>query len=88
MQITDCCSDGACCLLQCVSHMVVEEEEPADAHRAAAELQKKNEDLLEQLHTQKQLQKDLQTQLHDSQRSCAQLRTQVTLVCSPVRRNM
>lgn len=55
------------------------EEEPADARRAVAELQKKNEDLLEQLHTQKQLQKDLQTQLHDSQRSCAQLRTQVTL---------
>lgn len=56
-----------------------EEEEPADARRAVAELQKENEDLLEQLHTQKLLQKDLQTQLHESQRSCAQLRTQVTL---------
>lgn len=63
---------------------MVEEEEPADAGRAVAELQQKNEDLLEQLHTQKQLQKDLQTQLHESQRICAQLRTQVTLVCSPV----
>ncbi|XP_029702183.1 kinesin-like protein KIFC3 isoform X2 [Takifugu rubripes] len=61
---------------KCVTHMV-EEEEPADAGRAVAELQKKNEDLLEQLHTQKQLQKDLQTQLHESQRICAQLRTQI-----------
>lgn len=59
----------------------LEEEEPAGARRAAAELQKKNEDLVEQLHTQKQLQKDLQTQLHESQRSCAQLRTQVALFC-------
>uniref|UniRef100_A0A674MYU4 Kinesin-like protein n=1 Tax=Takifugu rubripes TaxID=31033 RepID=A0A674MYU4_TAKRU len=67
------CSHSQVC---CVTHMV-EEEEPADAGRAVAELQKKNEDLLEQLHTQKQLQKDLQTQLHESQRICAQLRTQI-----------
>lgn len=61
--------------------MEEEGEEPADARRAVAELQERNEDLLEQLQTQKLLQKDLQTQLHESQRSCAQLRTQVTLVC-------
>lgn len=58
-----------------------EEEEPAGARRAVAELQRKNEDLVEQLHAQKQLQKDLQTQLHESQRSCAQLRTQVAPFC-------
>lgn len=49
--------------------------------RALAELQKKNEDLLEQLQSQQQLQKELQAQLHESQRSCAQLRTQVTPFC-------
>lgn len=56
------------------------EEEPPSG-RALAELQKKNEELLQQLHSQQQLQTELQTQLHESQRSCAQLRTQVT---SPV----
>lgn len=61
--------------------------EPAGARTAVAELQKKNEDLVEQLHTQKQLQKELQTQLHESQRSCAQLRTQVTLLSEGTRRS-
>lgn len=54
-----------------------EEEEPPDAGGALAELQKKNEDLVEQLRSQQQLQGELQAQLHESQRSCAQLRTQV-----------
>lgn len=70
------------------------EVESADSQRALAELQTKNTGLQEQLSVQRQLLRELETQLHESQRSCAQLRTQVTsagsitctsVVCSPVR---
>lgn len=49
----------------------------AHAQRSTAEVQKKNDALQEQLNVQRQLLRELETQLHDSQRTCAQLRTQV-----------
>lgn len=54
------------------------EVESADAHKALAEIQTKNATLQEQLSVQRQLLRELETQLHESQRMCAQLRTQVT----------
>ncbi|XP_070683614.1 kinesin-like protein KIFC3 [Pempheris klunzingeri] len=53
------------------------EVESADSQRALAELQTKNAGLQEQLSVQRQLLRELETQLHESQRSCAQLRTQI-----------
>uniref|UniRef100_UPI0037E7E3BA kinesin-like protein KIFC3 isoform X2 n=1 Tax=Semicossyphus pulcher TaxID=241346 RepID=UPI0037E7E3BA len=53
------------------------EVESADSQKALAELQVKNAGLQEQLSVQRQLLRELETQLHDSQRSCAQLRTQI-----------
>lgn len=52
--------------------------ESADSRRAVAELQMKNAGLQEQLCVQKQLLREKEVQLQESQRSCAQLRTQVT----------
>lgn len=52
--------------------------ESADTHKALAEIQTKNATLQEQLSVQRQLLRELETQLHESQRMCAQLRTQVT----------
>lgn len=54
------------------------EVESADSLRALAEMQTKNGALQEQLSVQRQLLRELETQLHESQRACAQLRTQVT----------
>lgn len=54
------------------------EVESADSQKALAELQTKNAGLQEQLCVQRQLLRELETQLHESQRTCAQLRTQVT----------
>ncbi|XP_077942230.1 kinesin-like protein KIFC3 isoform X2 [Gasterosteus aculeatus] len=51
--------------------------ESADSRRAVAELQMKNAGLQEQLCVQKQLLREKEVQLQESQRSCAQLRTQV-----------
>ncbi|KAL6113724.1 kifc3 [Pungitius sinensis] len=51
--------------------------ESADSLRAAAELQMKNAALQEQLCAQRQLLREQEVQLQESQRSCAQLRTQV-----------
>lgn len=62
--------------MQYVTHTV--EVESADSHKALAELQTKNAGLQEQLCVQRQLLRELETQLHESQRTCAQLRTQVT----------
>ncbi|XP_074522267.1 kinesin-like protein KIFC3 isoform X2 [Halichoeres trimaculatus] len=53
------------------------EVESADSQKALAELQAKNAGLQEQLSVQRQLLRELETQLHESQRSCAQLRTQI-----------
>ncbi|XP_059204648.1 kinesin-like protein KIFC3 isoform X2 [Centropristis striata] len=53
------------------------EVESADSQRALAELQTKNAGLQEQLAVQRTLLRELETQLHDSQRTCAQLRTQI-----------
>lgn len=53
------------------------EVESADSQRALAELQTKNAGLQEQLSVQRQLLRELETQLHESQRTCAQLRTQI-----------
>nr|XP_029131633.1 kinesin-like protein KIFC3 isoform X2 [Labrus bergylta] len=53
------------------------EVESADSQKALAELQVKNAGLQEQLSVQRQLLRELETQLHESQRSCAQLRTQI-----------
>lgn len=66
-------------VFQYVTHTVGAES--AGAHKAVAELQAKNAGLQEQLSAQTQLLRELETQLHESQRSCAQLRTQVTAVC-------
>lgn len=54
------------------------EVESADSQKAVAELQVKNNALQEQLSAQRQLLRELETQLHESQRTCAQLRTQVS----------
>uniref|UniRef100_A0A3B5AH15 Kinesin-like protein n=1 Tax=Stegastes partitus TaxID=144197 RepID=A0A3B5AH15_9TELE len=53
------------------------EVESADAQKALAEAQVKNGALQEQLSAQRQLLRELETQLHESQRTCAQLRTQI-----------
>ncbi|XP_028299026.1 kinesin-like protein KIFC3 isoform X3 [Gouania willdenowi] len=53
------------------------EVESADSHRAVSELQVKNGALQDQLSLQRQLLKELEKQLHDSQRTCTQLRTQI-----------
>ncbi|XP_034414942.1 kinesin-like protein KIFC3 isoform X2 [Cyclopterus lumpus] len=53
------------------------EVESADSQRALVELQTKNAGLQEQLSVQSQLLRELETQLHQSQRTCAQLRTQI-----------
>ncbi|KAM7015342.1 kinesin-like protein KIFC3 isoform 1-T1 [Tautogolabrus adspersus] len=53
------------------------EVESADSQKALAELQVKNAGLQEQLSVQRQLLRELETHLHESQRSCAQLRTQL-----------
>lgn len=65
--------------LQVVTHTV--EVESAGSQKALAELQMKNAGLQEQLSVQRQLLRELETQLHESQRTCTQLRTQVTPVC-------
>lgn len=62
--------------MQYVTHTV--EVESADSQKALAELQTKNAGLQEQLCVQRQLLRELEMQLHESQRTCAQLRTQVT----------
>ncbi|KAF0042675.1 hypothetical protein F2P81_004012 [Scophthalmus maximus] len=51
--------------------------ESADSQKALAEMQTKNAALQEQLLVQRQLLRELETQLHESQRTCAQLRTQI-----------
>ncbi|XP_030017350.1 kinesin-like protein KIFC3 isoform X3 [Sphaeramia orbicularis] len=51
--------------------------ESADSQKAVAEMQSKNAILQEQLTVQRQLLRELETQLHESQRTCAQLRTQL-----------
>ncbi|XP_028257278.1 kinesin-like protein KIFC3 isoform X2 [Parambassis ranga] len=51
--------------------------EAVDTHKALAEIQMKNGALQEQLSVQRQLLRELETQLHESQRTCAQLRTQI-----------
>ncbi|XP_040897873.1 kinesin-like protein KIFC3 isoform X2 [Toxotes jaculatrix] len=53
------------------------EVESADSQKALAEMQTKNAALQEQLSVQRQLLRELETQLHESQRTCAQLRTQI-----------
>ncbi|XP_023268153.1 kinesin-like protein KIFC3 isoform X3 [Seriola lalandi dorsalis] len=53
------------------------EVESADSQKALAEMQTKNAALQEQLSVQRQLLRELETQLHESQRTCAQLRTQL-----------
>lgn len=60
------------------------EVESADAHKALAEVQVKNGALQEQLSVQRQLLRELETQLHESQRTCAQLRTQVSSAAQQV----
>uniref|UniRef100_A0A3Q0SUV1 Kinesin family member C3 n=1 Tax=Amphilophus citrinellus TaxID=61819 RepID=A0A3Q0SUV1_AMPCI len=63
------------CVHQYVTHTV--EVESADSQKALAEMQVKNGALQEQLSVQRQLLRELETQLHESQRTCAQLRTQI-----------
>ncbi|XP_038160412.1 kinesin-like protein KIFC3 isoform X4 [Cyprinodon tularosa] len=53
------------------------EVESADSQKAVVEMQLKNGALQEQLSAQKQLLRELETQLHESQRTCTQLRTQI-----------
>ncbi|KAM6942763.1 kinesin-like protein KIFC3 [Xenentodon cancila] len=53
------------------------EVESADSQKALVELQVKNGALQEQLSMQRQLLRELETQLHESQRTCTQLRTQL-----------
>ncbi|XP_069031150.1 kinesin-like protein KIFC3 isoform X2 [Embiotoca jacksoni] len=53
------------------------EVESADSQKVLADMQLKNGGLQEQLSVQRQLLRELETQLHDSQRTCAQLRTQI-----------
>ncbi|XP_039973982.1 kinesin-like protein KIFC3 isoform X2 [Xiphias gladius] len=53
------------------------EVESADSQKALAEMQTKNAALQEQISVQRQLLRELETQLHESQRTCAQLRTQI-----------
>ncbi|XP_054863014.1 kinesin-like protein KIFC3 isoform X6 [Amphiprion ocellaris] len=53
------------------------EVESADTQKVLAEMQLKNGALQEQLTVQRQLLRELETQLHESQRTCTQLRTQL-----------
>ncbi|KAK2854343.1 hypothetical protein Q5P01_007004 [Channa striata] len=53
------------------------EVESADSQRALVDMQTKNGALQDQLTVQRQLLRELETQLHESQRTCAQLRTQI-----------
>ncbi|XP_041849632.1 kinesin-like protein KIFC3 isoform X2 [Melanotaenia boesemani] len=53
------------------------EVESADTQKVLVELQMKNGALQEQLSVQRQLLRELETQLHESQRTCTQLRTQI-----------
>uniref|UniRef100_A0A3P8RL33 Kinesin-like protein n=1 Tax=Amphiprion percula TaxID=161767 RepID=A0A3P8RL33_AMPPE len=53
------------------------EVESADTQKVLAEMQLKNGALQEQLTVQRQLLRELETQLHESQRTCTQLRTQI-----------
>ncbi|XP_061592052.1 kinesin-like protein KIFC3 isoform X2 [Cololabis saira] len=53
------------------------EVESADSQKALLELQVKNGALQEQLSVQRQLLRELETQLHESQRTSTQLRTQL-----------
>uniref|UniRef100_A0A3P9NTU7 Kinesin-like protein KIFC3 n=1 Tax=Poecilia reticulata TaxID=8081 RepID=A0A3P9NTU7_POERE len=57
--------------------------ESPDSQKALVELQVKNESLQDQLSLQRQLLQQLEAQLHDSQRTCTQLRTQVRGLCFP-----
>ncbi|XP_047218638.1 kinesin-like protein KIFC3 isoform X2 [Girardinichthys multiradiatus] len=52
------------------------EVESADSQKVLVEMQVKNGALQEQLSVQRQLLRELETQLHESQRTCTQLRTQ------------
>ncbi|KAE8297822.1 Kinesin-like protein KIFC3 [Larimichthys crocea] len=58
-----------------VTHTV--EVESADSQKAVVELQTKNSALQDQLSVQRTLLRELETQLHESQRTCGQLRTQI-----------
>ncbi|XP_075869552.1 kinesin-like protein KIFC3 isoform X2 [Nelusetta ayraudi] len=58
-----------------VAHTV--EVKSADSQKALVELQSKNAGLQEQLCVQRQLLRELEMQLHESQRTCTQLRTQI-----------
>ncbi|XP_070411174.1 kinesin-like protein KIFC3 isoform X6 [Nothobranchius furzeri] len=51
----------------------------ADSQKVRTEMQMKNDVLQEQLSVQKQLLQELKTQLHESQRTCTQLRTQIVV---------
>ncbi|KAM9409695.1 kinesin-like protein KIFC3 isoform 2-T2 [Pholidichthys leucotaenia] len=53
--------------------------ESSDPQKSVAEMQMKNDTLQEQLTVQRQLLQELKTQLHESQRTCAQLRTQIVV---------
>ncbi|MEQ2276085.1 hypothetical protein XENORESO_013524, partial [Xenotaenia resolanae] len=53
------------------------EVESADSQKVLVEMQVKNGALQEQLSVQRQLLRELETQLHESQRTCTQLRTQI-----------
>ncbi|KAK7912865.1 hypothetical protein WMY93_013076 [Mugilogobius chulae] len=53
------------------------EVQSADSQKVLSELQGKNSALQEQVSVQRQLLRELETQLHDSQRTCTQLRTQI-----------
>ncbi|KAM7424777.1 hypothetical protein PAMA_000910 [Pampus argenteus] len=53
------------------------EVESANSQKALADVQMKNGALQEQLAVQRQLLRELETQLHESQRTCTQLRTQL-----------
>jgi len=63
----------------CVPQYVTQTVESPDLQKALAEMQMKNGALQEQLSVQRQLLRELETQLHESQRTCTQLRTQVRL---------
>uniref|UniRef100_A0A3Q2E4C1 Kinesin-like protein n=1 Tax=Cyprinodon variegatus TaxID=28743 RepID=A0A3Q2E4C1_CYPVA len=67
--------EAASVLPQFVTQTV--EVESADSQKAVVEMQVKNGALQEQLSAQKQLLRELETQLHESQRTCTQLRTQI-----------
>ncbi|XP_056134154.1 kinesin-like protein KIFC3 isoform X2 [Lampris incognitus] len=53
------------------------EVQSAERQKALSEAQARNAALQEQLVLQRQLLRELETQLHESQRTCAQLRTQI-----------